>query len=134
MSALQPTPGSVLLWRLGKKETAMPIELPQDEVVTIPPTEPVVADKLWMTQLIIRTPGPTDANSLILEYQPWTGGVDAPVRRKADGTDTTKTISISDVFTVSAEVPEMAQAMGAILAAVPALLSYVKAKNESVPE
>lgn len=110
----------------------MPIELPQDEVVTIPPTEPVVADKLWMTQLIIRTPGPTDANSLLLEYQPWTGGVDAPVRRKADGTDTTKTISISDVFTVAAEVPEMAQAMGAILQAIPALLAYVKRKAEEV--
>mgnify|MGYP000013403926 CR=1 FL=1 len=115
----------------------MPIELPQDEVVTIPPSEPVVADKLWMTQLVIRTPGPTDANSLILEYQPWTGGVDAPIRRKADGSDTTKTISLSNVFTVAAEVPEMAQAMGAILATIPALLSYLKAKakeNESVPE
>jgi len=108
----------------------MPIELPEDQVVTIPPSEPVVADKLWMTQLIIRTPGPTDSNSLILEYQPWTGGADAPVRRKADGSDTTKVISISDVFTVAAEVPEMAQAMGAILAAIPALLAYVKAKEE----
>jgi hypothetical protein len=108
----------------------MPIELPEDEVVTIPPTPEVVADKLWMTQLIIRTPGPIDPNSLVLEYQPWTGGVESPIRRTGDGTDTTKTISISDLFTVVAEVPEMALAMEAILAAIPALLSYVKSKAD----
>ncbi len=108
----------------------MAIELPPEEVITIPPKEAVVADKLWMTQLLIRTPGPDDANSLVLEYQPWTGAGE-PIRRTANGNDTTKVIQVTDVFTVAAEVPEMAQAMGAILAAIPALIAYVNAKQNS---
>ena len=107
----------------------MAIDLPEGEAVTIAPQPAIVATKLWMTQLVIRTPGPADPNSLLLEYQPWAGGVEAPIRRNG-GADTTKSIIIEDVFGVAEKVPEMAVAMQAILQAIPALLQYVNAQRD----
>jgi len=107
----------------------MPIELPEEEKITVPAKPAEVGDKLWMTSLLIRTPGPRDDNSLVLEYQPWPGGTADPIRR-LDTEDTTRQIVIEDVFVVAAKVPEMGKAMQAIIDAIPALLAYAKQERE----
>lgn len=105
----------------------MAIVIPVDEVVSIPAKQAVVADKLWVTQLVILTPTPGGPTQAILEYRPWAGEGTDPIGQDADGNDVAKRVVLNNVFEVAAKVPQIGFAMQAILNAVPAFIKEARA-------
>ena len=108
----------------------MPIPLKPEEIVTIQATSAVVADKLWIRQIIINTPGPTQEGSVMLEYGPWTGGLTAGsvIWRDDAGNDTVRRIQINDLYAAKTQCPELQNVYDAIVNGIPAISVFVDSR------
>lgn len=103
-----------------------PIVIPLDEPVVVPPSPSKQFDAMWVTQVLVRTLLPTDQTGgglASIEYVPMhaqTGEVLPDVR----------SISTDQLMKAVAEVPEVAQAMGAILLAIVPLKNWIASQSE----
>ncbi len=111
----------------------MVIELKQEDVAVIPPKQEVVASLMWITQMIIRSPGPDYEGSVVIEYVPMTSDKKI-VARGTNGEDLTKSIKVDELYKDMQSCPELATAFGAILAAVKPLEAYLAVKNAPAEE
>lgn len=109
------------------------------ETIIIPLENPVVVaatsekefDSLWISQIVIRTLPPTDQSGgglVHIEYLPMSSETFETLPQ-------VQTISTDKLMQAVAEVPEVAQAMGAILLAVNPLQQWIAEQNAPpVPE
>jgi len=105
----------------------MGIPLKETEVAVIPTKSEVVAPVMWINQILIRCPGPDLEGSVVMEYVPMTTDKKI-VARGPNQEDLTKTLRVDTLYADMAQCPELYTAFMAILAAVPALQTYLEAK------
>lgn len=101
------------------------IIIPLDTPVVVPASSQKEFDSLWITQLLIRTLGPTDQSGgglVQIEYVPMSSSTYETYPQ-------VQAISTDLLMRAVAEVPEVAQAMGAILLAINPLKQWVDAIN-----
>lgn len=108
----------------------MPLELVEDEKVTIPQREAVTAIYKWITSLSIGAPSALGEAWLQMQYCPWAGPGKEITARGPNLEDLTKTIRIDALYAAMEEVPELKIAFGAILAAVGPTEVWYKKKLE----
>ncbi len=102
------------------------IVIPLDQPVQIPSSPAKQFEAMWITQVLVRTLLPTDQTGgglASIEYVPMnaqTGEVLPDVR----------SISTDKLMEAVAEVPEVAQAMGAILLAITPLKNWIASQSE----
>lgn len=108
----------------------MPLELVEDEKVTIPQREAVQAFFKWITSLAIGAPSALGEAWLQMSYVPWAGPGKEITARGPNLEDLTKTIRIDALYAAMEEVPELKIAFGAILAAVGPTETWYKKKLE----
>ena len=97
----------------------------------IPATEAKSFHDIWLTEVRIYAPTPT-TGGISIQTLPFNGSTGEIADRKHQ-----KTIITNDLWLASSEVPEVAAAMQAVFAAVPALEAWLDSKNppdEGVPE
>lgn len=105
-----------------------PIVIPLDQPVVVPPSDERQFDAMWLTQVLVRTLSPTDQTGgglVQIEYVPMNSstGETLPVVSQ---------ISTDQLMRAVSEVPEVAQAMGAILLAVTPLKAWIDVQNNPV--
>ncbi len=105
------------------------IELKPEDVAEIPPAPAVQAQYMWISSILIRTPSPQQEGSVALEYFPMTADQEV-IARDPDNESLMKTLTTETLFSDIQQVPELAQAFGAILAAVKPLEAFKEQENE----
>jgi hypothetical protein len=107
------------------------IIIPLETPVTIPAATEKSFDSLWISQIVIRTLSPTDQSGgglVVIEYLPMSSETFETLPQ-------VQTISSDKLMQAVAEVPEVAQAMGAILLAVNPLKQWISDQmSPPVPE
>jgi hypothetical protein len=98
-----------------------PIIIPLDTPVVVPPSDEKHFDAMWITQVLVRTLLPTDQTEgglVQIEYVPMNAltGETLPLVSQ---------ISTDQLMRAVQEVPEVAQAMGAILLAITPLKEWI---------
>lgn len=94
--------------------------IPLEQPVEIPPTEPKVFDAIWISQLSIRTLPPTDQTGgglVEIEYLPMNS-------QTFETFGQPQSIRSDKLMTAVFSVPEVAQALGAILLAFEPLKQF----------
>ena len=102
-----------------------PIVIPLDQPVVIPPVAEKQFDAMWITQVLVRTLLPTDQSGgglVSIEYVPMNAQTGEILPEPAS-------ISSDRLMQAVAEVPEVAQAMGAILLAIQPLKAWLAAQQ-----
>ena len=97
--------------------------IPNKKPLTIPASESQTFDAIWLTDIRILSPG-LSQGSIRIKHQPFdslTGGIGHK--------DHTRIIQTGELWLASSEVPEVAAAMQAVFAAVPALEAWLDSKN-----
>ena len=87
------------------------------EVVTLPPVAAKVADLKWLTAITIVTPSPQIEGRLMIEYRPMTQTGEI-LYLDAAGKDTTRTITVPNLYALKSAVLELDAAFSAVLACV----------------
>ena len=87
------------------------------EVVTLPPIAAKVADLKWLTAITIVTPSPQVEGRLMIEYRPMTQTGEI-IYFDAEGKDTTRTITVPNLYALKSVVLELDAAFSAVLACV----------------
>ena len=104
------------------------IIIPLDTPVVVPPSDEKQFDAMWITQVLVRTLLPTDQTGgglVQIEYVPMNAltGETLPLVSQ---------ISTDQLMRSVSEVPEVAQAMAAILLAVTPLKAWIEAQNNPI--
>jgi hypothetical protein len=107
----------------------MVIELKQEDIAVIPLKEEVTASLMWITQIVVRCPGPDHEGSVVMEYVPMTADKKI-VARGPNGEDLTKSIRVDELYADMQACPELAAAFTAILACVKPVEAYLLAKDQ----
>jgi len=96
-----------------------------DTPVVVDPVPQKEFDAMWITQIMIRTLGPTETEggTALIEYIPMSSSTFEILNQPATS------ISTDKLMKAVAEVPEVAQAMGAILLAINPLKTWIAAQN-----
>ena len=94
-----------------------------DEPIVAPPTHPKVFPIVWIRNLQINAHDPNSEGQLYLEIVP----MSADRELLYTGTIELKT---AELYRAMVEVPELAQAFGAILGAVKPLKAWIDAQNQ----
>jgi hypothetical protein len=97
------------------------IIIPLDNPVVVPARDEKTFDSLWITQLLIRTLPPTDLTGgglVEIEYAPMSS-------QTFEILDQIQSISTDQLMRATQEVPEVAQAMGAVLLAIDPLKQWL---------
>jgi hypothetical protein len=99
--------------------------IPNKNPLTVPASEEKQFNSLWISELRIYAPTTTTGGvSLTLTpFNEKTGEIAPP--------EMIETIVISDLWALIAEVPEVAAAMGAVFAAVPAIQDYNEPQEDT---
>ena len=87
------------------------------EVVTLPPIAAKVADLKWLTAITIVTPSPQVEGRFMIEYRPMTQTGEI-LYLDAAGKDTTRTITVPNLYALKSTVIELDAAFSAVLACV----------------
>lgn len=95
----------------------MPILLDERDAKEIPAVPAKTADVMWIQTIVIRAPSPTSEASIALEFVPMTRDGEL-VCRDAEGNDTAKRLETPTLFADMQQIPELAAAFAAIMAAV----------------
>lgn len=106
------------------------IVIPLDSPVVVPARTEKVFDSLWISQLLIRTLAPTDVSGgglVVIEYLPMSSETFETLNQ-------VQSISTDKLMQAAAEVPEVAQAMGAILLAINPLKEWINTTMNPVVE
>lgn len=112
----------------------MTIPLKEAEVVNLPPTDAVVADKVWISSITINTPSPQREGSILLSYFPWVGDRSKePVRALPNGTSTERFVQINQMYRALSECPELKFVFDTILANVVAIRDYAESVHVLEP-
>lgn len=98
-----------------------------DEPIVAPPQPQKTFPIVWIRNLQIQAHDPGNEGSLYLEIVPMA----ADRELLYSGTIELKT---AELYRAMTEVPELAQAFGAILAAVKPLKAWIDAQNQQQPE
>jgi hypothetical protein len=102
------------------------IPLPSGEELLIPPREAVVANRTWISSIVIRTPSPLQEGSIVLEYHPWTGDrKDHPIRFTPDGKETTKVVELPRMYAALPGCPALKKIFDTLLENIEAVREYV---------
>lgn len=123
----------------------MPISAPQ--TVTKPAEPEKQFPYLWITSLVVTAPGPSVTQDGLPGEDPVTSGrmaVDL-IPMAADGsllTTEKRSVTSDEFYRAASEVPELATAFASVLAAMPAVIAWVSARetakaqalSEQVPE
>jgi hypothetical protein len=103
----------------------MPQIVPLDTPVVIPPVPEKVYDAVWVRELLIRTLDPTaqvPGGTCIIKIEPMSSTTFEVLP------DAAFEISTEELMLAAATVPEVAAAIDAILAAVPALKTWIESR------
>jgi hypothetical protein len=100
------------------------LRVKEEERAVIPPQAAVVADLMWITSIVISCPGPSHEASLRMEYVPMTED-GRLVANDAAGNSLVRQVGTDTLYEDINKVPALAQAFGAILAAVKPMEAYV---------
>jgi hypothetical protein len=107
------------------------IIIPLDSPVVVPARDEKTFDSLWISQLMIRTLPPTDQTGgglVTIEYVPMSS-------QTFEILEQTNVISTDMLMQAVSQVPEVAQAMGAILLAINPLKEWIQEiQNPTVEE
>jgi hypothetical protein len=101
------------------------IVIPLDQPVQIPSSPARQFEALWVTQVLVRTLLPTDQSGgglVTIEYVPMNATTGEILPQPAS-------ISSDKLMQAVSEVPEVAQAMGAILLAIQPLKAWIEAQQ-----
>lgn len=101
------------------------IIIPLDNPVVVPATTQKQFDALWISQIVIRTLSPTDQSGgglVHIEYLPMSSETFETLPQ-------TQVISTDKLMLAASQVPEVAQAMGAILLSIDPLRQWIAAQN-----
>lgn len=101
------------------------IIVPLDNPVVVPATTQKEFDALWISQIVIRTLPPTDQSGgglVHIEYVPMSS-------QTFEILPQVQTISTDKLMQAAAEIPEVTQAMGAILLSIDPLRQWIAAQN-----
>jgi hypothetical protein len=93
------------------------LPLVEDEVVVIPATEEKTGNLKWLTAITVVTPSPQEEGKFVVEYRPMTATGEI-IYTDAAGKDTTRTITVTDLYSFKKQVPELDAAFHAVLACV----------------
>lgn len=99
------------------------LRVKETERAVIPPREAVVAELMWITSIVISCPGPDQEASLRMEYVPMTED-GRLVMADLEGNSLVRQVHTPTLYEDITKVPELAQAFGAILAAVKPMEAY----------
>lgn len=102
------------------------LPLLEAEVVALPATEAKVASLKWLTSIAVVTPSPREEGRFLIEYRPMTESGEV-IYSDAEGKDTTRTISVSNLYAFKKEVPELDAAFQAVLSCVNPVEQLTKA-------
>jgi hypothetical protein len=107
------------------------IIIPLDSPVVVPARDEKTFDSLWISQLVIRTLPPTDQTGgglVVIDYVPMSS-------QTFEILEQTNVISTDMLMQAVSQVPEVAQAMGAILLAINPLKEWIQeVQNPTVEE
>jgi hypothetical protein len=101
----------------GSDMTDGRLRIKEEERAVIPPRAAVVADLMWIRSIVIDCPGPTYEASLRMEYVPMTED-GRLVEVGPNGESLLRQVGTETLYADINELTELAQAFGAILAAV----------------
>ena len=107
-----------------------PIIVPLENPIVVPASSQKEFDSLWISQLVIRTLAPTDQSGgglVQIEYLPMSSETFETYPQM-------QSISTDQLMRAVSEVPEVAQAMGAILLAVVPLREWINEQMNPVVE
>jgi hypothetical protein len=93
------------------------LPLLESEVVTLPATAEKRASLKWLTAITVVTPSPQEEGRFLVEYRPMTESGEI-LYNDAEGKDTTRSISVTNLYAFKKEVPELEAAFAAVLACV----------------
>lgn len=107
-----------------------PIIIPLDQPIVIEPTPAKEFGAMWITQVLVRTLLPTDQTGgglVQIEYVPMNA-------QTGEILPEPQAISCDKLIQAVAEVPEVAQAMGAILLAIGPLKAWLASQQQPPQE
>jgi hypothetical protein len=93
------------------------LPLLESEVITIPATAEKRGELKWITSITVVTPSPKEEGRFLIEYRPMTATGEI-LYNDAEGKDTTRTITVNNLYAFKESVPELNAAFGAVLACV----------------
>ena len=103
-----------------------PIVIPLDTAIVVPASESKQFDAMWLTSVMVRTLPPTDTSgggSVQIDYVPMNSTTGEVLPEAA-------AITTDRLMQAVAEVPEVAQAMGAILLAIQPLKNWIAQQQQ----
>lgn len=100
------------------------LPLSEVDVYTIPATSEKTYDKMWIASISIDTPHPVVEGTIEIRYFPM-NEVGEVVRVDTDGKSLEKVMRLTNLFTAAGQIPQLAQAYGAFLAAVKPVESFI---------
>jgi hypothetical protein len=98
-------------------EIKTPLPLREDEKVTLPARQQIVADLKWIKAITIVCPSPTEEGRVQIEYVPMTRNGQLILKDDA-GQNTTRTVGTESLYSDKEQVPELAAAFTAFLACI----------------
>lgn len=87
------------------------------EVVSLPAVEAKCGCLKWLTSITVVTPSPRQEGRFVIEYRPMTD-LGEIIYVDADGKDTTRSITVPNLYAFKKQVAELDLAFGAVLACV----------------
>jgi hypothetical protein len=93
------------------------LPLLEAEVVTIPATEEKKGQLKWITSITVVTPSPKEEGRFLIEYRPMTSAGEI-LYNDAEGKDTTRIISVNNLYAFKDQIPELNAAFAAVLSCV----------------
>lgn len=93
------------------------MQIPSDNPIIVPPAEQKEFPDVWISSIIVHAPDAQNG-SITIEFKPYN------FQNKEIFPETTGSIWSGDLWRAVQEVPEVAQAMGAIFAAVEPLRQW----------
>lgn len=109
----------------------MPITLAEDDAVTIPPTEEIVANLMWIKTISIRTPSPTAEGQITIGFCPMTSSMQL-IERGPNGEDLNKSIHIPVLFQAANDIPSLSTAFDNFIDSVRPLQEWLRNYENSL--